>query len=65
MAFHIRWPTQFNLITYGIVQAQAVGTWLRARHIWGRYTSTWPKQAQLIVAGRWKALATLQNKLEK
>jgi len=39
--------------------------WLRARHIRGRYVSTWPKQAQLIIAGRWKALAIMQKKLEK
>ena len=39
-----------------------LAAWLKARNIRGRHASTWPKQAQLIVAGRWKALATLQKK---
>jgi predicted flap endonuclease-1-like 5' DNA nuclease len=39
--------------------------WLAAKGIRGRYAATWPKQARLIVEGRWKALATLQKKLTK
>jgi hypothetical protein len=38
---------------------------LKEKGIRARYVSTWPKQARLIVEGRWKALESFHQKLSK